>query len=54
LSDGTATFGIGDVSAAEFQKATCATLGKVFAQVLTVDEMISKIEHGTRSAAVQA
>jgi nicotinamidase-related amidase len=54
LSDGTATFGIGDLSAAELQKATCATLGKVFAQVLTVDKMISKIEHGARPAAAQA
>jgi ureidoacrylate peracid hydrolase len=43
LSDGTATFDIGDVSAAEVQRATCATLGLLFAQVLTVDEMISKI-----------
>jgi len=49
-SDGTATFGIGDLSAADLQKATCATLGKVFAQVLTVGEIISKIERGTRSA----
>jgi hypothetical protein len=48
--DGTATFGIGDISAAEMQKATCATLGFVFAQVLTVDEMIRKIEGATRTA----
>jgi isochorismate hydrolase len=44
LGEGTATFGIGDISAAEMQKATCATLGLAFAQVLTVDEMIRKIE----------
>jgi biuret amidohydrolase len=50
LSDGTATFGIGDISAADMQKATCATLGFVFAQVLTVDEMIRKIEGATRTA----
>jgi ureidoacrylate peracid hydrolase len=43
LSDGTATFGIGDLSAADLQKATCATLGFAFAQVLSVDEMIAKI-----------
>ncbi len=54
LSDGTATFGIGELSAAELQKATCATLGKVFAQVLTVDEMISKIERNARPATAQA
>ena len=43
LRDGTTTFDIGGVSAAELQRATCATLGLLFAQVLTVDEMISKI-----------
>ncbi|MBV8414043.1 MAG: isochorismatase family protein, partial [Verrucomicrobia bacterium] len=42
LSDGTTSFDIGDVSAAELQRATCATLGFIFAQVLTVDEMIRK------------
>jgi ureidoacrylate peracid hydrolase len=44
VSDGTATFGIGDLSAEEIQKATCTTLGFAFAQVLTVDEVIAKIE----------
>ena len=44
ISDGTATFGIGDVSAEEIQKVTCATLGFAFAQVETVDDMIGKIE----------
>jgi nicotinamidase-related amidase len=53
LSDGTATFSIGDLSAADLQKATCATLGKVFAQILTVDEMVSKIERSARPAAAQ-
>ncbi len=52
LSDGTATSDMGDVSAAELQRVTCATLGFLFAQVLTVDEMIAKIESRTRSAAV--
>lgn len=54
LSDGTATFSIGDLSAAALQKATCATLGRVFAQVLTVDEIIAKIELGVRLVAAQA
>jgi biuret amidohydrolase len=54
LSDGTATFSIGELSAAELQKATCATLGKVFAQILTVDEIIAKIEHSATLAAAQA
>jgi ureidoacrylate peracid hydrolase len=50
LSDATTTFGIGDVSAAELQRATCATLGFVFAQVLTVDEMIGKIKAASGAA----
>ena len=54
LSDGTATFNIGNLSAAELQKATCATLGLVFAQVLTVDQMITKIERGARPTAARA
>ena len=51
LSDGTATFGVGDLTAEEIQKATCTTLGFVFAQVLTVDEMIGKIEAASAGAA---
>ena len=43
MSDGTATFGMGDLSAEELQKATCTTLGFAFAQVITVDEMIDKM-----------
>ena len=43
LSDGTATFGIGDLTAEDIQRATCATLGFAFAQVLSVDDMIAKI-----------
>ena len=55
LSDGTTTFDIGDVSAAELKRATCATLRFIFAQVLTVDEMIRKISVATRSVvALQA
>lgn len=48
LSDGTATFGVGDLSAEEIQTATCATLGAFFAQVLSVDEMIGKIEAASK------
>lgn len=51
LSDGTATADMGGVSAEDLQTATCATLGFLFAQVLTVDEMIAKIESGARAAA---
>lgn len=50
LSDGTATFDIGDVPASALQKATCATLGLLFAQVLTVDDMIDKIFTVTQPA----
>jgi len=45
LSDGTTTFGMGDVSGAELQKATLATLGMVFAHILTLDEMIAQIQN---------
>jgi len=51
LSDGTTTFGMGNASAAELQKATLATLGSLFAQVLTVDEMVQKIRRAARTAA---
>lgn len=50
LSDGTATKAMGGASAAELQKATCATLGFLFGQVLTVDEMIAKIERARACA----
>jgi nicotinamidase-related amidase len=52
LSDGTATADMPRASAAELQKATLATLGFLFAQVLTVDEMIEKIRQAVRTAAV--
>lgn len=54
LSDGTATAPMGDLSAADLQKATCTTLGYLFAQVLTVDETIRKIEGAARAAASPA
>ena len=49
--DGTTTFDMGGFSAAELQRATCATLGFLFAQVLTVDEMIRKLSLLNPSAA---
>jgi nicotinamidase-related amidase len=51
LSDGTATADMPGASAAELQKATLATLGLLFAQVLTVDEMTRKVRHAVRIAA---
>ena len=43
LSDGTATADMGEVPAAELQRASLGTLGFLFAQILTVEEMIEKI-----------
>ncbi len=48
LSDGTATADMGGLSAEELQRASLATLGFLFAQVLSVDEMIEKIERVSR------
>lgn len=44
LSDGTTTSGVQGISRDEVQRASLATLGLCFAQVLTVDEMILKIK----------
>ena len=52
LSDGTTTFGMGNASGAELHKATLATLGSVFAQVLTVDELMQKIHSAAHVTAV--
>ncbi|MBL8552345.1 MAG: cysteine hydrolase [Hyphomonadaceae bacterium] len=49
-SDGTTTFATGGLTHQELQRATCATLAVVFAQVLSVDEAIAKIR-GARAAA---
>ncbi|MFZ1992362.1 MAG: isochorismatase family cysteine hydrolase [Alphaproteobacteria bacterium] len=50
-SDGTATFDFGGLTRQEIQRATCASLSLVFAQVLTVDDVIAKINGGKRAAA---
>lgn len=44
MSDGTATSDMLGVPREELQRATCAVLAFGFAQVLTVDEMISKLD----------
>ncbi|MEU4603570.1 isochorismatase family cysteine hydrolase [Kribbella sp. NPDC023972] len=46
LSDGTATKEMAGVPADELQRATCASLSMVFAQVITVDDMIARIRAG--------
>jgi nicotinamidase-related amidase len=44
LSDGTVATGLGGLSAEEAQRASLATLGALFAQVLSMDEMTEKIQ----------
>lgn len=52
LSDGTAASAMGNATAAELHAATLATLGTVFAQVLTIDDTIRKIGHAQRPVTV--
>ena len=54
MQDGTATFGIDDIPPQTIQHVTCATLGKLFAQVVSVSEMITKLQNAsnTRQTAV--
>jgi nicotinamidase-related amidase len=49
LSDGTATKEMNGVPAADLQRATCASLGMVFAQIATVDEVITKLAVGSQA-----
>ncbi len=44
MSDGTATRDMEGVSKEDLQRAACAVLGSLFAQVLRVDDMIRKLE----------
>jgi biuret amidohydrolase len=50
LSDGTATKEMLGVAADDLQRATCASLGMVFAQVLTVDDVLGKIHLGEENS----
>jgi ureidoacrylate peracid hydrolase len=43
LSDGTAATSMGGLTEAEVQNATLATLGTIFGQVLTIDDVIRKV-----------
>lgn len=43
LTDGTATKEMGGVAAEELQRATCASLGMVFAQLATVDDVVKRL-----------
>jgi len=51
LTDGTATFGIDDLTADDIQAATCATLGFAFAQLATVDDMIDRLGDAASTSA---
>jgi ureidoacrylate peracid hydrolase len=51
LSDGTATKEMAGIPADELQRATCASLGMVFAQIATVDEILEKIHTAALSPA---
>lgn len=44
LSDGTATFGIGDLTAEDIQKAACTTVGFVFGRLATIDEVLAALK----------
>lgn len=52
LSDGTAAKPIGGLSADEMQRASLATLGGLFAQVVSLDEMTQKIQSALPAAAL--
>jgi nicotinamidase-related amidase len=49
MSDGTATRDMGGVSREDLQRASCAVLGSTFAQVLSVEDMIQRIESASRA-----
>jgi len=44
LSDGTATFEMTGVPSEQLQQATCTSLGFAFAEIVTVDETIARIQ----------
>jgi ureidoacrylate peracid hydrolase len=50
LSDGTTTGGVPGLSVDEVQRASLATVGMFFAEVLTVDEVAARIHAAARSA----
>lgn len=54
LSDGTATKEMNGVAADELQRATLASLGMVFAQIATIDEVTEKVRASAPASAVGA
>jgi nicotinamidase-related amidase len=51
LSDGTSAQALGGLTAEEAHRASLATLGALFAQVLPMDEMIEKIQDAVATSA---
>jgi ureidoacrylate peracid hydrolase len=54
LSDGTATFGSQGLTADEVQRAALANVASVFGEVLTIDQMLTKLKTGTSATQAQA
>jgi ureidoacrylate peracid hydrolase len=54
LSDGTATKDMGGVTAADLQRATCASLGMVFAKIVTTDQVIETLRQTKPITSVRA
>jgi ureidoacrylate peracid hydrolase len=51
LSDGTAAIDTNGITAEELQRVTCATVGALYAQVLTIDQILTKLRAGDARAA---
>ena len=43
LRDGTACFGTSEATKEEIQRVVCSTIGAIFGQVLTIDELVAKV-----------
>ena len=54
LSDGTATFGMQGLTADEVQRAALANVASVFGEVLTIDQMLTKLKIGASGERAQA
>jgi biuret amidohydrolase len=50
VSDATATIEMGGVPAEDLQRATCASLGQFFAQVVTLDDIVGKFARAVPAA----
>jgi nicotinamidase-related amidase len=54
LSDGTAAIPTNGITAEELQRVTCATVGALYAQVLTINQMLAKLRIAAPAAGSQA